>query len=261
MREADVTFGAFRFSPSARTLDRNGEPLVLGGRALDILSALVERAGEVVSHRELMAKVWRGLVVDSGNLRVNIAQLRKALGDAGSLIQNVPRQGYRFAARVHRADERLQSDVSDGYMRALLDCSYRLLSDIERSVLRRIAIFVDAFTLEAAQFVVHDGPAGAAEIPSAMEQLVAKALVTSTVVDDSSIRYRVPEFIRVYLRSRLEEAEEEEFVARRHAEFFARPLDSIGAVEITCLSDPCAQRAVEQLREVRAALQWSLGRN
>jgi DNA-binding winged helix-turn-helix (wHTH) protein len=54
-------------------------PLALGNRALDIPTVLVERAGEVVSHRDLIARVWRGLVVDPSNLRVHMNGLHKAL--------------------------------------------------------------------------------------------------------------------------------------------------------------------------------------
>src|SRR6185436_18384825 len=58
-----ICFGPFRLAPAARTLERNGVPLELGSRALDILIVLVEHAGEIINHKELMAKVWRGLVV------------------------------------------------------------------------------------------------------------------------------------------------------------------------------------------------------
>jgi DNA-binding winged helix-turn-helix (wHTH) protein len=98
-----TTFGPFRLSPVARTLEKNGEPVKLGSRALDILIVLVERAGEIVGHKELMARVWRGLVVDPGNLRVHIASLRKALGGGGTYIHNIPSQGYCFVAPVSRA--------------------------------------------------------------------------------------------------------------------------------------------------------------
>jgi DNA-binding winged helix-turn-helix (wHTH) protein len=97
-----VTFGPFRLFASARILERDGERLALGSRALDILIALIERAGEIVNHRELIARVWRGLVVDTGNLRVQITHLRKALGDGENgarYIANVPGQGYSFVAR------------------------------------------------------------------------------------------------------------------------------------------------------------------
>jgi DNA-binding winged helix-turn-helix (wHTH) protein len=58
-----ASFGPFRLSPATREIERDGVPLALGDRALDILIVLVERAGEIVSHRELISRVWRGLVV------------------------------------------------------------------------------------------------------------------------------------------------------------------------------------------------------
>src|SRR6185437_16012349 len=59
-----VSFGPFRLFPAARAFEKNGMPLALGNRALDILMVLLERPGEVVTHRELISRVWRGLVVD-----------------------------------------------------------------------------------------------------------------------------------------------------------------------------------------------------
>jgi len=98
-----VSFGGFDLFPSARVLYKNGMPVAIGSRALDILIALVERAGEVVSHRELVSRAWRGLVVESGNLRVQMAYLRRCLGegeDGARYIANVPAQGYCFVAPV-----------------------------------------------------------------------------------------------------------------------------------------------------------------
>jgi predicted ATPase/DNA-binding winged helix-turn-helix (wHTH) protein len=100
-----ISFGPFRLFPAARSFEKNGVALALGNRALDILMVLVERAGEVVSHRELIARVWRGLVVDPSNLRVHMAGLRKALGDRDErarYISNVTGQGYCFVAPVRR---------------------------------------------------------------------------------------------------------------------------------------------------------------
>ena len=100
-----VSFGPFRLFPAARVLEKDGLPLALGNRALDILVVLVERAGEVVSHRELLARVWRELVVDPSNLRVHINGLRRALGDGDGkerYIANVVGQGYSFVAPLRR---------------------------------------------------------------------------------------------------------------------------------------------------------------
>jgi DNA-binding winged helix-turn-helix (wHTH) protein len=102
-----VSFGPFDLFPRARLLYKAGKPVVLGSRALDILIALVEQAGEVVNQRELIARAWRGLVVESGNLRVQVTHLRQRLGDGeqgARYIANVPAQGYCFVAAVRRAD-------------------------------------------------------------------------------------------------------------------------------------------------------------
>ncbi|HEY0939549.1 MAG TPA: winged helix-turn-helix domain-containing protein [Steroidobacter sp.] len=100
-----ASFGRFRLSPATRQIERDGVPLALGDRALDILIVLVERAGEIVSQRELMSRVWRDLVVTPGNLRVHMSALRKALGDGEGgdrYIENVTGQGYCFVAQITR---------------------------------------------------------------------------------------------------------------------------------------------------------------
>ncbi len=100
-----VEFGPFRLYVAGRLLQQNGAAVQLGSRSLDLLIALVERAGEVLSRRELIARAWSGLVVDEANLRVNIASLRKCLGegeDGARYIVNVPGRGYSFVAPVIR---------------------------------------------------------------------------------------------------------------------------------------------------------------
>jgi DNA-binding winged helix-turn-helix (wHTH) protein len=83
-----VSFGLFRLFATERQLKKGDEPLQLGGRTLDTLIALVERAGEVVTQRELISRVWPDVTVEEANLRVHIASLRKALGDG--------REGVRY---------------------------------------------------------------------------------------------------------------------------------------------------------------------
>lgn len=102
-----IGFDDFELFPRARVLKRDGMPLPLGSRALDILVVLVAKAGQVVPHRELISKAWRGLVVDQGNLRVQINGLRKVLGEGAAgvrYIANIPGQGYCFVAPVERFD-------------------------------------------------------------------------------------------------------------------------------------------------------------
>ena len=54
----EIAFGPFRLIESERRLLKDGQPVAAGGRALDLLLALVARAGEVVNRRELMDRVW-----------------------------------------------------------------------------------------------------------------------------------------------------------------------------------------------------------
>ena len=101
-----LIFGPFRLSVRERRLEREGAAVPLGSRAFDVLVALAARAGEVVSKQDLTAYVWPDTAVEESGLRVHIAALRKALGDAqgrGAYISNVPGRGYCFVAQVTRA--------------------------------------------------------------------------------------------------------------------------------------------------------------
>jgi predicted ATPase/DNA-binding winged helix-turn-helix (wHTH) protein len=104
-----LSFGPFSLLTAERLLKKADESIPLGGRALDILTALVERAGEVVTHRELISTVWPGVTVEDANLRAHIAALRKALGDGrdgARYVSNVAGRGYCFVAPVTRSSAR-----------------------------------------------------------------------------------------------------------------------------------------------------------
>jgi DNA-binding winged helix-turn-helix (wHTH) protein len=86
-------FGAFRLLPAQRILLDDGKPVNLGSRAMDVLVALVESAGDTIHKDKLIARVWPDTFVDEGNLRFQIATLRKALGDGrggNRFITNIP---------------------------------------------------------------------------------------------------------------------------------------------------------------------------
>ena len=91
-------FTPYRLLPGQRQLVRDGTPVKLGGRAFDVLVALVERRERTVSKNELMEVVWPTVVVEENNLEVQIVTLRKLLGYAA--IATVPGRGYRFASPV-----------------------------------------------------------------------------------------------------------------------------------------------------------------
>lgn len=96
-------FGAFVLQPERQLLSREDVPVRIGGRALDLLTALVERPGQLLSKRELIAGAWPGISVDETNLKVNIAALRRALGENAEtprFVATVVGRGYRFIAPV-----------------------------------------------------------------------------------------------------------------------------------------------------------------
>ena len=100
---AKVSFGPFCLLPTQFLLLEGDKPVPLGGRALEILIALLERRGELVSKQDLTARVWPNLFVDPSNLTVHMSALRRALRDGqdgNRFIINMKGRGYRFVASV-----------------------------------------------------------------------------------------------------------------------------------------------------------------
>src|ERR1700740_689963 len=98
-----LRFGPFELNVAERSLRKANQVIPLGGRAYDILIALLERAGEVVAKAELIAKAWPDVTVEEGSLRVHLSALRKALGDGqfgNKYIASIQGHGYSFIAPV-----------------------------------------------------------------------------------------------------------------------------------------------------------------
>jgi TolB-like protein len=99
MNYGKLAFGPFMLDSVRGALLREGAPVALGQRALAVLSALGERPGLTVAKEDLLARAWPGTLVEEGNLTVQIAAIRKALGpgpDGRDWIVTVPRIGYRL---------------------------------------------------------------------------------------------------------------------------------------------------------------------
>lgn len=100
-------FGPFCLYPGIRILRKDGVDVSLGSRAFDILTALVACNGKVLSRRELIAAAWPDLVVGESNVRVQIANVRQALGcglDGVRYIASVAGRGYCFVAAVEHVE-------------------------------------------------------------------------------------------------------------------------------------------------------------
>ncbi len=98
---ASVAFGRFLLLPHRRELLANGRPVKLGGRAFDVLMALVEARGAVVSKNALMARVWPERIVEENNLQWQISALRAAFGVDRNLIRTVSGRGYQFTGEIN----------------------------------------------------------------------------------------------------------------------------------------------------------------
>jgi predicted ATPase/class 3 adenylate cyclase/energy-coupling factor transporter ATP-binding protein EcfA2 len=102
-----VLFGGFRFDRGRWLLARQNDdgnlvPVAIGSRALDILSLLIERHGQIVSRDDILNTVWPG-IVESANVTAQISALRRVLDEGrsdGSLIQTVSGRGYRFIGPI-----------------------------------------------------------------------------------------------------------------------------------------------------------------
>ena len=320
-----ISFGPFRVARARRLVERNGEAVRLGSRAFDVLVHLLEHAGQVVSHRALLEAVWPGTYVEEGNLRFQMAALRKALGGGdASYIINVPGRGYCFTAPISKQNEvkysppllndataqpvspairaanedatnvlpypLLQLSVANARrtmsavfpdeerrcvaearaklddlalaielaashvkmfgieqlfdlleqrwlpsspswhvtlprqqtLYAMLDRSYRLLSDEEKHAFRYVSVFSGQFDLDAADAVLGKN----AETASLLAGLASRSLL-SLNQSKRGTRYRLLDTTRAYARDRLAEAGEVGEARRRHATFFTQMLQNL----------------------------------
>ena len=109
-----LSFGRWQLDLKARQLLTGGAPVPLARRAFDVLLALVQAQGELVTKDQLLRLVWPGLTVEENNLEVHVSALRKALGDgARILIATVPGRGYRFVGPVQLATVPTEATLPD----------------------------------------------------------------------------------------------------------------------------------------------------
>src|ERR1700756_5279804 len=95
-------FGSFELQPDNRRLLKDGATISLRPRAFDLLAALVDRAGHLVTKDELFAQVWPKMVVEEAALHVQVSALRKILG--ADTIATVSGRGYQFTLPVTKGD-------------------------------------------------------------------------------------------------------------------------------------------------------------
>lgn len=145
-------------------------------------------------------------------------------------------------------------------LKATLDWSHALLDDAERTTLRRLGIFVNSFTIDAAIAVAGDGALRESDVITAVSGLVEKSLVV-TRAERCTTSYRLLETTRAYALQKLEDNGERRLVTQNHARYFASLLEwhrSDGANAAGVLADGSHCRMREVLDDLRAALGWAL---
>jgi predicted ATPase/DNA-binding winged helix-turn-helix (wHTH) protein len=143
-------------------------------------------------------------------------------------------------------------------LHAALDWSYGLLSELERVVLRRLAVFVGHFTLDAALEVVTSAALDRSTVFGAIDSLLAKSMVATHPIG-AMMRYRLLDTTRAYaLDISIDDAEVAD-LAVRHATYYQRWLEQTGTEWATLSTGVERTPHFAALNNVRAALEWSFG--
>jgi predicted ATPase/class 3 adenylate cyclase len=143
-------------------------------------------------------------------------------------------------------------------LRAMIDWSYSLLSEPEKTLFRRLAVFVSGWTLEAAESVCGEESSGV-DVLDLLTRLVDKSLVF--IEETSEIRYHCLETIRQYSREKFLETDEVETIRDRHLAFYVKYAESAeehmrGRARVAWI-----HRLEAEQDNLRTAMEWGLGRN
>jgi DNA-binding winged helix-turn-helix (wHTH) protein len=170
--EGALAFGTFRLLSARRLLLQGDQPVRLGSRAIEILIALVERPGELVTKAELMARAWPSTFVEEGNLKVQVAGLRRALGDrrgSGQYVVTIPGRGYRFVAPV------IFSEALPARPEAAAERGHNLPAAVTRMVNRTDMVEALKARLPRKRFITIVGPGGVGK--TTVAPAVARSLI------------------------------------------------------------------------------------
>src|SRR5881397_2967702 len=99
VQQAGYEFGDFFLDVPNRQLWRNGQPVPITSKYLDVLLLLISRNGQLVEKQHIFDEVWNGVFVTDAALTQCIKDVRRQLGDdAGSprYIKTIPKHGYMF---------------------------------------------------------------------------------------------------------------------------------------------------------------------
>jgi predicted ATPase/DNA-binding winged helix-turn-helix (wHTH) protein len=171
---------------------------------------------------------------------LGVSDLRSLLRDRLASLSS----GRRTTIKRHRT------------LSAVLDWSFDTLSDIERAVLRHLAIIVGTFDFEAMIAIADDGRWERHRLTDAFANLVAKSLV-STIIEPSATRYRLLEMTRAHATAGLAGGEQLRRLSLRHAVYYRGLVDGVNAAATSLKYRELVAHYHKHLGNIRIALDWS----
>ena len=172
---------------------------------------------------------------------LGLEEILTRLDDSFSLLNN----GARIAPTRHQT------------LRATIEWSEALLTDVERTIFHRLAVFAGEFQLAAAETVCSDESLKASDVFSGLIGLVNKSLVNS-VSDDRAVWFHLLEPVRQYAASVLEQRDDAEMIRARHADAFLALAESSDTELRGPNQEDWLQRVERSQGNFRVALEWSL---
>ncbi len=278
---ADLAGALLRRCPQLRILATSREPLGIAGELtypvppLSLPDVARMPSTEELVQFEAVRLFTERAAFSTPGFRITPANAT-AVAQIARRLDGIPLAIELAAARVKalsvehiaaRLDDRFRLLTGSGRgalphhqtLRAALDWSYNLLSDPERTLLRRMAVFAGGFSLEAAEAVCAGPDLDATEIIDLLTRLVERSLVLFEEHNGTG-RYRLLETIRQYALDRLLEAEEHDVYRAKHQDFFLAWAESrrkdIEDVEAVAEEEQFSAFETEH-DNLRAALQWS----
>jgi diguanylate cyclase (GGDEF)-like protein len=220
----------------------------------DAVNLFVERATEAnrtfaLTDANVDAVVQICRDVDGIALAIEIAASHIGAIGLGQLAQRL--RGVRLLGGGDRSAAPRQQT-----MHAMIDWSHTLLSEAERAVFRRLAIFQGGFTFESSTAVCASPPIAGRDVFELLSSLIRKSLVSEdpTVPD----RYRLLESVRAFARERLADAGELQRVSRLHAEYFDEFAHHADESFRVTPSREWIAGILPEIDNLRAALEWTL---
>ncbi|HLO13608.1 MAG TPA: hypothetical protein VK206_02190, partial [Anaerolineales bacterium] len=184
------------------------------------------------------------LAIELAASRVNVLtveQILKRLDDRFNLLTG----GLRSALPRHRT------------LRATIEWSYELLSEKERILFRRLAVFIGGWTLESAEEVCSGGDIASGDVLELLSLLVNKSLVIAEETQNRS-RYRMLETIRQYAREKLVESSEEENIHTRHLAYFTKLAEQVEPELYSSNQILWGNKLWDEIGNLRTAMEWAL---